>query len=198
VQVLGSLLPQLSQMITAEPQTADFCGQLLKFATAPFRAGRSLDGAIDELVEQMKAKGQQPQGDPNAALTQVEQIKQQTAREKMAQEDKQHTADLEQKDRHKTWELNNAKEIERIKLGAKADDQQVKMQVQGQKMQENRESHQAHMIELSQKLQADKVKQDMMAQAHQQKQQDMQSKANERQQMNTFRMQQPVGGSARR
>ena len=28
-------------MITAEPQTADFCGELLKFATAPFRAGRA-------------------------------------------------------------------------------------------------------------------------------------------------------------
>ena len=35
---------------------AEFCGEVLKFATAPFRAGRSLDGAIDELVEQMKAK----------------------------------------------------------------------------------------------------------------------------------------------
>jgi hypothetical protein len=198
VQVLGSLLPQLSQMITAEPQTADFCGQLLKFATAPFRAGRSLDGAIDELVEQMKMKGQQPQADPNAALTQVEQIKQQTAREKLAQEDKQHTADLEQKDRHKTWELNNAKEIERIKMQGKAEDQQVKMQVQGQKAQESRETHQAHMIEIGQKMQADKVKQSLLAQSHAAKQQDMQSKAQERQQMNTFRMQQPVGGSARR
>ena len=49
VQVLGGLLPQLAQMITAEPKTAEFCGELLKFATAPFRAGRSLDGSIDEL-----------------------------------------------------------------------------------------------------------------------------------------------------
>ncbi len=53
-------------MITAEPKTAEFCGELLKFATAPFRAGRSLDGAIDELVEQMKAKAEQPQGDDPA------------------------------------------------------------------------------------------------------------------------------------
>jgi hypothetical protein len=194
VQVLGGLLPQLSQMITAEPQTADFCGELLKFATAPFRAGRSLDGAIDELVEQMKAKAQQPQGqDQNAILLQVEQLKQQTAREKLKQDDKQHSADLEQKDRHKTWELNNQKEIERIKLQAKAGDDQVKQQVQGQKLQENRETHQAHLLEISQKMQADRVKQDMMAQSHAAKQQDMASKANERQQMNTFKMQQPVG-----
>ena len=56
---LSNLLPQLSQMITAEPKTAAFCGEMLKFATAPFRAGRTLDGAIDDLVEQMKAKGEQ-------------------------------------------------------------------------------------------------------------------------------------------
>jgi hypothetical protein len=198
VGVLGQLLPQLSQMITAEPQTAEFCGELLKFATAPFRAGRSLDGAIDELVEQMKVKGTQGQGDPNAGLLQVEQLKQQTAREKLKQDDAHHSADLEQKDRHKTWELNNAKEIERIKLQGKAEDQQVKMQVQGQKAQESRETHQAHMIEISQKMQADRVKQDMIAQAHAAKQQDMASKATERQQMQTFKMQQPVGGSARR
>jgi hypothetical protein len=198
VGVLGQLLPQLSQMITADPQTAEFCGELLKFATAPFKAGRQLDGAIDELVEQMKAKGAQGQGDPNAGLLQIEQMKQQTAREKLAQDDKQHSADLEQKDRHKTWELNNAKEIERIKLGAKAQDDQAKMQIQGQKAQESRETHQAHMIEISQKMQADRVKQDMMAQTHAAKQQDMASKANERQQMQSFKMAQPVGGGTRR
>jgi hypothetical protein len=60
--VLAQLLPQLAQMIMQEPQTAEFCGEILKFATAPFRAGRSLEGAIDELVELMKSKGDQPKG----------------------------------------------------------------------------------------------------------------------------------------
>ena len=40
VGVLAPMLPQLSQMIAAEPKTAEFCGEILKFATAPFRAGR--------------------------------------------------------------------------------------------------------------------------------------------------------------
>ena len=80
-----ALLQQLSQMIAAEPKTATFCGEMLKFATAPYRAGRQLDGAIDELVEQMKAKGAQPKGDDPATAKskldlQVEQMKQQTRR----------------------------------------------------------------------------------------------------------------------
>ena len=123
----AQLLPQLGQMIQAEPKTAPFCGELLKFATAPFRAGRSLDGAIDELIEQMKTKGEQPAGDdPTTAAgkiaLQVEQMKQQTAKEKNAQDARIKEQEMAQKDRHKTWELNNAKEIERIKLGAKAGD----------------------------------------------------------------------------
>jgi hypothetical protein len=83
VGVLSQLLPQLSAMITAEPKTATFCGELLKFAVAPFRAGRSLDGAIDELVEQMKEKGDQPKGDDPATaqsktMLQIETMKNQT------------------------------------------------------------------------------------------------------------------------
>jgi hypothetical protein len=197
VGVLGQLLPQLSAMITAEPQTADFCGELLKFATAPFRAGRSLDGAIDELVEQMKAKATQPSADPNAGLTQVEQIKQQTAREKLAQDKELATQEMAQKDRHKTWELNNAKEIERIKLQGKAGDNEIKERVQNQKAMQDRESHQMHVLENVQKIQIDREKAAQAAQAHQFKQADGANRANERQQLNQQRMQQPFGGRPR-
>ena len=82
IQVLGPLLQQLSAMIAAEPGTATFCGEVLKFATKPYRAGRQLDGAIEELVEQMKGKASQPKGDDPATAKskldlQVEQMKQQ-------------------------------------------------------------------------------------------------------------------------
>jgi hypothetical protein len=67
-------------MIASEPKTADFCGEILKFATAPYRAGRSLESSIDGLVEQMKQKGDQPQGDDpttaqNKMTMQVETMK---------------------------------------------------------------------------------------------------------------------------
>ena len=67
MQVLGALLPQLSTMIQGEPKTAEFCGELLKFATAPYRAGRSLDGAIDKMIEQFKAKDPAKYGEIEAA-----------------------------------------------------------------------------------------------------------------------------------
>jgi hypothetical protein len=197
VSMLGGLLPQLSQMIVAEPQTADFCGELLKFATAPFRAGRQLDGAIDELVEQMKTKATQPQGNPSAPLIQIEQMKQQTAREKLKQDADLAQQEMAQKDRHKTWELNNAKEIERIKLSGKAQDDQAKMQVQNQKRMESAEAHQMDMIGKQADIAIQREKAQLAAtqaqQTAQARQADFANRANERQMAHQQKMQQPVG-----
>jgi hypothetical protein len=64
--MLAQLIPQLAGLIATEPGSAEFCGEMLKFAVAPFRAGRSLDGSIDNLVEQieMKASERVGKGDP--------------------------------------------------------------------------------------------------------------------------------------
>lgn len=181
--MLGGLLPQLAQMIQMEPKSAEFAGELLKFSAAPFRAGRSLDSALDEFVEQMKSKADQPQGDdPTTAqgklMLQVEQIKQQTEREKMAQEAKFKADELAQKDRHKTWELNNQKEIERMKLGQNQQADAAKVQVQNQKAMESREAHQAQMLEKQQDMMLNREKFNMQANL---KRQDVAARANERQ-----------------
>jgi hypothetical protein len=199
IGVLGQLLPQLGQMIQADPKTAPFCGELLKFATKPFRAGRSLDSSIDELIEQMKAKGEQPTGDdPLTAqgkiALQVEQLKQQTAREKNAQDLKVKQDEMVQKDRHKTWELNNAKEIERMKLGQNQVSEAAKVQVQNQKAMENREAHQAHLLENQQKMAIDREKFNLQVGQHNMKRQDMAQRSNERQMMTQQKLAQPPRG----
>ena len=157
MSVLSNLLPQLSQMISAEPKTAAFCGELLKFSTAPFRAGRTLDGAIDELVELMKQKGEQQKGDDQTTAMgkiqlQIEQMKQQTAQQKNAQDAQIAQKKLEQDDAHHAAELQNQRLIAAAKLNATAGDEQVDAQVQAQKMQESRESHQAQLLANQQKM----------------------------------------------
>jgi hypothetical protein len=186
VQVLGNLLPQLSQMITAEPKTAEFCGEVLKFATAPFRAGRSLEGQIDELVEQMKAKGEQGKGeDPataqNRITLQIEQMKNQTEKDKNAAELAVKQQELEQKDTHKKWELENERQIKAAEIRAKQGDTDTKIEVQNQKLMESREAHQANMIEKNMDVSMAQQKMQMAQQQHANKQSDMANRANERQ-----------------
>jgi len=199
VGVLGQLLPQLSTMIQTEPKTAPFCGEILKFATAPFRSGRSLDGAIDELIEQMKAKADQPQGDdPVTAKAkqdmQIEQLKQKTIADKNAMDAKLKASELLQKDQHKQWELANELKIKQAEMQAKQGDRQQEMVQANQEQMHDREVHQMEMVKKAEDVRIAQQKAAMMAQAHQNKQQDMASRANERQMAAAQKRNNGIGG----
>lgn len=70
---LSTSLGQLAPMVQSQPQTAEFAGEVIKFAVAPFRAGRQLEAAIDNFVEQMKGMSQQDKPDPEAEKIKAEQ-----------------------------------------------------------------------------------------------------------------------------
>ena len=57
------------------PEAAPMMGELLKFAVARFKAGKSVEGVIDQFVEQMKqrlANPQPPQPDPAVQKAQLD------------------------------------------------------------------------------------------------------------------------------
>src|SRR6185369_14586874 len=78
--VLTPMLQQVGQMVTNTPESAAVAGELLKWTLAPYRAGRGLDGAIDELSELMEQQQDKPKGDDpitaqNKTALQIEQMK---------------------------------------------------------------------------------------------------------------------------
>jgi hypothetical protein len=199
VQVLGTLLPQLSQMITADAKTAPFCGEILKFATAPYRAGRSLDAAIDDLIEQMKMKGDQPRTDPEAekikALTQIEQQKLEVQKQKNQADTQLKQAELQQKDKQHTAEQETQKQIKMIEMQSKTRDDELRAQTVNHKQMADREKHQADMIKKQVDMQAAQQKAQLASEQVQMRRHDMAAKAAERQAMQQFKMQQPPGGA---
>ncbi|MET0568768.1 MAG: hypothetical protein ABWZ74_06785 [Hyphomicrobiaceae bacterium] len=66
MQAFMSSAGALGQMVAADPNAGELAGEMLKFVLAPFRAGRAMEGAIDEYVEAMKNRASQPQ--PGADL----------------------------------------------------------------------------------------------------------------------------------
>jgi Uncharacterized protein conserved in bacteria with the myosin-like domain len=73
VTAVGTLFKEAAPMVMQAPQLGPFMGEVLKFAAQGFRAGRPLEGAIDQLVEQMKAQAAQPQPPkPDPELAKVE------------------------------------------------------------------------------------------------------------------------------
>jgi len=163
VGVLGSLLPQLAQMISAEPKTAEFCGELLKFSVAPFRAGRSLDGAIDDLIEQMKMKGEAPpKDDPQTATAKVAKEIEQMKIDRQKERDKADTAlkaaEIKQRDAEGKAKIESQERIELARLNAKRNEEDVKGQQLNQKAIHDREAHQGDMIKKDAEVQAVRAK----------------------------------------
>ena len=196
VGVMAQMLPQIAQMVTADPMNAGFCGEMLKFAVAPYRAGRAMDGAIDNFVMQFEAKAAQPKGDDpttaqNKAAIEIEKMKSATAKEKIAADNAQHQAELQQKDAHKKMELASQEKIEREKMLAAQQDDAARAQVTNLKGMHEREKHQAKLIETNAGLQEAAAKLDITKQQAQFKRQDMADRANERRAMQAFKMTQP-------
>lgn len=86
LQALAAAMQQMAPMVQGNPKTAVFAGEVLKFALAPFRAGRELEQAIDDFIEQMEAQSGQQQPNPDAmqaradAQNEAERIKIEGAR----------------------------------------------------------------------------------------------------------------------
>jgi hypothetical protein len=195
-QVLGNLLPQIAQLIQADPQNATFAGDILKFFTAPYRVGRSLDSSIDELAERYKAKGDQGQADdPQTAMgkiqLQIEQMKDNTARQKIAAETQVQMAKLQQDSQHKQWELANDRQIAQMKVSSQLGDQQAEMQRTQAQMVHEQNSAQMDLAKGQQQMELERQKADMLMAQHTAKQADFASRANERRQAQQFKMTQP-------
>ena len=187
VQELGALIPQLMQLVAAAPHAIDFAGDVLKFSTAPFRAGRQLEGSIDTFVEESKAQisaggGQKP--DPSVATNQtalqIEQLKQQTEKQKNDAMNALKAAELQMKDRHEQMRLQSVQQIEMMKIQQKQQDDAAKAQQTNQKAMAEREAHAMDMRGKEMDMAANTQKAAMAQAAAQAKQSDMAARANER------------------
>jgi hypothetical protein len=193
--VLAQTLPQLAQMISVAPETADFCGQVLKFITAPFRAGRQLDSAIDELAETMKEKvdaprPEDPASQTNKAAIQIESMKQATEKEKNQTMNALKAQELQMKDQHERMKIQSAEKMKLADIMAKQRDDETKAQAQNQKTMQDREKHQMDLIGKQADMRLHEQKAAMAQQALAARQQDMQVRQSERQAAQTFKQHQ--------
>lgn len=61
VTALGGLVNQFTPLLQSEPQAGPMVGAIIKFALAPYRAGRELDSQIDDFIDAQAARADQPQ-----------------------------------------------------------------------------------------------------------------------------------------
>lgn len=203
VGMLAQLLPQLSQLMTVQPKTAEFCGELLKFSVAPFRAGRSLDGAVDALVEDMKQMADQPQQDSpavaqNKTALQIETMKDQTAQAKIRSDAQLETQKLTMQDNHKKMDLQNQYNMKQMELQNSGAETAEKTQHLNLELMQSREEHQQAMMQGQADIEATQQKADLANQQHTMKMDDLQKRQEDRKAAQQFKMQQPLGNGPMR
>jgi hypothetical protein len=129
---IGGLFQQAAPIVMQAPQLGPFIGEVLKFTAQGFRAGRPLEGAIDQLTQQLQQMAQaamQPKPPPPPDPTQVaklqtEQVKGQAAVAK-AQADGQATQIKGQVDQAKA---NATMQQTQMKMKESVLDHQLTMQ----------------------------------------------------------------------
>lgn len=66
---IGGFIQSAFPIVQAAPETGEFVAESLRFAASGFRAGRQLDGVIDDLADKIKQASDQPKGpDPTAQM----------------------------------------------------------------------------------------------------------------------------------
>jgi hypothetical protein len=199
LQVLAPVLQQLAQMVQLDPSKAEFAGEILKFAVAPFRVGRSLDGSIDEMVEatkQQSAGGRpdDPTTSTNKTALQIEQMKQKTQAEKNQAELQLKAQEMQMTDKRERDKIASNEKIKAAEIMARQGDAGQKAQATNMKMMHDREQHQASMIETQENMRLNAQKAAMAQAAAQAKQADMAARADERRVAQQFKQSQPQGG----
>lgn len=132
INYLSSLLAQALPLLQAAPEAAPFVGEVLRFSTAPYRAGRGLEGAIDDLVDGITQKASQPQPDPAA---EAEKTKMAMEQQKMQADQamKQQDAQARQQEAQVKAQADQAKhgmEMQALQAKMQAEAQQAELQMQ--------------------------------------------------------------------
>lgn len=149
VTALGGMLNQFLPIAQVMPTASPLIGSILKFALAPFRAGRELEGQIDEAVEQMSAQASQPQPNPEAekmqAEQQLEQSRQQFEMQKFQAEQEAKAQELQMKAQIEETKLRADVELKSMDAQAKQQENQFKLQQMQVQSHNDNQKHQQDM-----------------------------------------------------
>jgi hypothetical protein len=202
INVLTPMLQQIGQMVTATPESAEFCGALLKFAIAPYRAGRELDGAVDNLVELMKQQADKPKGDDpetakNKLMLQIEQMKDATVKENNEKQLAMKQNEMVMRDNHEKMKIASSEKIKLAELASRRGDAEQKAQQAQLDMVHSSQEHQATMVELAAKREADAQKFSMEQARNQSKMAHDAQRASDQRAAQQFKMMQPPAGPRR-
>ena len=126
LQAVGGFMQQAVPMVQQTPELAPMALEMLKFGVTAFKAGKQLEGIIDETADKLRNSAKQMEGQPKPLPVEIQKA-QMDSQAKMQQLQMQ--AQLEQ------VKLQNQMELEKAKQEYQAQENQLKFQLEAQRNQ---------------------------------------------------------------
>jgi hypothetical protein len=137
LSAVGGFMQQAVPMVQQSPELAPMALEMLKFGVTAFKAGKQLEGIIDETADKLRMQAQQSAGQPRPPAPEVQKIQMQMqieqAKIQARQGEMQAQAQLEQA------KLQGQMQLEKAKQEYQAQENQLKFQLEEQRNQMDRE-----------------------------------------------------------
>jgi hypothetical protein len=130
LQAMSGFMGQAVPMIQAQPELAPMAMEMLKFGVTAFKAGKQLEGIIDETADKLRQQAQAMQGQPKPPPPEIMKV-QMDSQAKMQQMQMQ--GQLEQ------LKMQNQMQLEKAKQEYQAQENQLKFQLEEQRNMMDRE-----------------------------------------------------------
>lgn len=130
LQAMSGFMGQAVPMIQAQPELAPMAMEMLKFGVTAFKAGKQLEGIIDETADKLRQQAQAMQGQPKPPPPEIMKV-QMDNQAKMQQMQMQ--GQLEQ------LKMQNQMQLEKAKQEYQAQENQLKFQLEEQRNMMDRE-----------------------------------------------------------
>ena len=127
---VGGFMAQAIPASTANPELTPMLVEMLKFGVTAFKAGKQLEGIIDETADKFREMAKQAEGQPKPPTPEQQKIQ---AQMQLEQAKMQNTAQLEQ------LKLQSQMQLEKAKQEYQAQENQLKFQLEEQRNQMDRE-----------------------------------------------------------
>jgi hypothetical protein len=130
LSAVGSFFQTAIPMAQTLPETTPMLLEMLKFGVTAFKAGKQLEGVIDQTADDMRMAYEQTKGQPKPPAPEIQKIQMQA---QIEQAKMQSQAQLEQ------MKMQNQMQLEKAKQEYQAQENQLKFQLEEQRNQMDRE-----------------------------------------------------------
>jgi hypothetical protein len=134
---VGGFMAQAVPMVQNTPELAPMALEMLKFGVTAFKAGKQLEGIIDETADKLRITAQQSEGKPKPPTPEVQKLQMTMQIEQAKMQARQ--GEMQMQSQLEQAKLQGQMQLEKAKQEYQAQENQLKFQLEEQRNQMDRE-----------------------------------------------------------